>query len=92
MKRKILLVGGAGFIGHNLAILLKKKNQNVIVADNLNINSLNYIKKEIKDKNKYAGKLINCENEKIELLIEKKGSNITFDFKNIKDANLVYEF
>ena len=52
MKRKILLVGGAGFIGHNLAILLKKKNQNVIVADNLNINSLNYIKKEIKDKNK----------------------------------------
>ena len=38
------------------------------------------------------GKLINCENEKIELLIEKKGSNITFDFKNIKDANLVYEF
>ena len=45
MKRKILLVGGAGFIGHNLAILLKKKNQNVIVVDNLNINSLNYIKK-----------------------------------------------
>ena len=50
------------------------------------------LKKEIKDKNKYVGKLINCENEKMELLIEKKGSNITFDFKNIKDANLVYEF
>ena len=34
MKRKILLVGGAGFIGHNLAVFLKKKKQD-IVADNL---------------------------------------------------------
>ena len=45
-------MGGAGFIGHNLAVLLKKKKQDVIVADNLKVNSLNFIRKEIKDKNK----------------------------------------
>ena len=27
MKRKILLVGGAGFIGHNLAVFLKEKTR-----------------------------------------------------------------
>ena len=26
MKQKVLIVGGAGFIGHNLALKLKKKN------------------------------------------------------------------
>ena len=38
--RKILLVGGAGFIGHNLALSLKSRGYEVVVADSLMINNL----------------------------------------------------
>ena len=34
-SKKILLVGGCGFIGHNLALLLKKKSHEVFIVDNL---------------------------------------------------------
>ncbi|MBI4969646.1 MAG: NAD(P)-dependent oxidoreductase [Rhodospirillales bacterium] len=37
---RILLVGGAGFIGHNLALDLRTLGVEVMVADNLMINSL----------------------------------------------------
>ena len=47
---------------------------------------------EIKAQNCYVGELINCENGEIELINEKTQSNIILNFKNIKDANLVFEF
>ena len=37
---KILLTGGNGFIGHNLAIFLKKKGHQVNVLDSLSVNNL----------------------------------------------------
>ncbi|MSO74206.1 MAG: NAD(P)-dependent oxidoreductase [Alphaproteobacteria bacterium] len=37
---RILLVGGAGFIGHNLALELGRHGQSVMVADNLMMNNL----------------------------------------------------
>lgn len=39
-NRKILLVGGAGFIGHNLALALKQQGANVEIADSLQVNNL----------------------------------------------------
>ena len=39
-SKKILLVGGCGFIGHNLALNLKKLNHDVYVVDSLSINNL----------------------------------------------------
>ena len=39
-KKKVALVGGAGFIGHNLALYLKDKNLNVQIFDHLGINNL----------------------------------------------------
>ncbi len=39
-KKKIILVGGAGFIGHNLAISLKLKGAKVKVLDSLLINNI----------------------------------------------------
>ena len=43
MKKKILLVGGAGFIGHNLAVKLKKKNYDILIVDNLKVNNFDFV-------------------------------------------------
>ena len=40
MKKKILLVGGCGFIGHNLAIYLKSLGHTPVVVDSLSVNNL----------------------------------------------------
>ena len=39
--KKIALVGGAGFIGHNLALYLSKENYIPYIIDDLSINNLN---------------------------------------------------
>ena len=39
-KRRISLVGGAGFIGHNLALALNKRGAEVQVIDGLQVNNL----------------------------------------------------
>lgn len=41
--KKVALVGGAGFIGHNLAIQLKAVGAKVSVIDGLNVNNLLYL-------------------------------------------------
>lgn len=38
--RKIALIGGAGFIGHNLALALKREGAEVSIVDNLMVNNL----------------------------------------------------
>ena len=40
MDKKILIIGGAGFIGHNLAIKLKQNNFDVSIVDGLEVNNL----------------------------------------------------
>jgi len=40
--RRIVLVGGAGFIGHNLALALKRMGAEVSVLDGLSVNNLLY--------------------------------------------------
>ena len=39
MKKKVLIVGGLGFIGHNLAVKLKKENYEVFIVDSLSVNN-----------------------------------------------------
>ena len=39
-NKKILLVGGCGFIGHNLALFLKEKKGIPYILDSLSINNL----------------------------------------------------
>jgi nucleoside-diphosphate-sugar epimerase len=38
--RRILIIGGAGFIGHNLALHLKEKGADVFIIDGLEVNNL----------------------------------------------------
>ena len=33
MKERVLIIGGAGFIGHNLALKLKNENYEVLDVD-----------------------------------------------------------
>ena len=40
MDKKIVIIGGAGFIGHNLAIKLKENNFDVSIIDGLEVNEL----------------------------------------------------
>ena len=42
-NKNILIIGGAGFIGHNLAIELKKNNFQVSIIDGLIVNNLNTV-------------------------------------------------
>ena len=39
-KKRILIIGGAGFIGHNLALKLKKLKYHVSIVDSLQINNI----------------------------------------------------
>lgn len=39
-NKKILIIGGAGFIGHNLALEIKNKGGDVTIIDSLEINNL----------------------------------------------------
>ena len=68
-NKKILLVGGCGFIGHNLALHLKKIGNNPTIVDSLEINNL-YAKpdNEITNKHLYDSIL----NNRLQLLKEKK--------------------
>ena len=66
MKEKVLIIGGAGFIGHNLALKLKNENYEVLVVDSLSVNNYYSLKKNKKHplKNFY----LNVLNERRRLL------------------------
>lgn len=65
--KRVLLVGGAGFIGHHLALALKKRGVQVEIMDSLQVNNLCAFQNsavEIPNRDRYVGIL----NERLELL------------------------
>jgi nucleoside-diphosphate-sugar epimerase len=79
MKKKVLIIGGSGFIGHNLAIYLKKKKFDVKVLDSLSVNNFLSLKKQkIPHKNFYLKVL----NERHKLLKKNKISLIVKDARD----------
>lgn len=68
---KILITGGAGFIGSHIVDILINKNHNVIVMDNLSTGNLNYVNKKAKFYNVDITKNINYifEKEKPDIVI-----------------------
>ncbi len=66
-SKKIVLVGGAGFIGHNLALALKKHGHAPIIIDNLAVNNmLSFTDSDIKNRKLYWSIL----NQRMDLLHE----------------------
>ena len=67
MSKKILLTGGCGFIGHNLALYLKKRGYDVHIFDNLGVNNLlSFADKDIINQKLYRSIL----NERIDLITQ----------------------
>jgi len=89
MKNKnILLVGGCGFIGHNLAIKLVEKNYNVSIVDSLAVNNLlSFTDSSIVNKNLYRSIL----NNRIELLNDKKINLYIQDARNYHSVSKLYD-
>ena len=77
MKKKILIVGGSGFIGHNLAIYLKENNFEPYIVDSLGVNNiLSVMDDTVKDKKLYSSIL----NKRIELI---QKNNINRKIRNV---------
>ena len=87
MKKKILIIGGAGFIGHNLALSLSKEKYQVKILDSLSVNNLKTIKKSKFYPNPKLYKLI--VKERLKLLRKKK---IKLNFVNAQSLNSLSNF
>ena len=86
--KKILLVGGAGFIGHNLALLLKKKNYQVTLLDSLKINNI----KSKDKKNIYNKKLYNSIlNNRLKIIKNNKIKFIEGDARDSKRSMKLFK-
>lgn len=80
--KKILITGGCGFIGHNLAIHLNEKKYCVTLLDNLGVNNLtSFTDKDIINKNLYRSIL----NERINLINENR---IDLKIVDVRDYHL----
>lgn len=87
-SKKILIVGGSGFIGHNLALDLKYKGADPYVVDSLTINNLYSINNEdIKNKTLYTAIL----NNRIDLLKKNDVKVIINDVRNHDDTIKTFE-
>ena len=87
-SKKILLVGGCGFIGHNLALHLKQKGHVPIIVDSLSINNI-YSLDNTEIKNQKLYKLI-LEN-RIDLLKKNDINLIIQDARNYHAVSKLYD-
>tara|TARA_B100001093_G_scaffold414848_1_gene405068 strand:- start:1155 stop:2159 length:1005 start_codon:yes stop_codon:yes gene_type:complete len=74
-SKKILLVGGCGFIGHNVALKLKSLSHKVVIVDSLSVNNLKSLNQEQFSNKKLYESILNnridlLKNNKIDLIVE----------------------
>lgn len=88
MKKKIALVGGCGFIGHNLALFLKKFGHEPIIVDSLSVNNINSNDNtEIKNQNLYKAILEN----RLDLLKKDNIDLVVQDARNYHEVTKLYK-
>tara|TARA_Y100001968_G_C19431260_1_gene757155 strand:- start:1850 stop:2890 length:1041 start_codon:yes stop_codon:yes gene_type:complete len=84
--KKIALIGGAGFIGHNLALSLKAQGHMPIIIDNLSVNNiLSFANIETKDRKLYWSIL----NKRLELLHKNKIDVNIEDARNYNAVSMI---
>ena len=88
--KKILIVGGGGFIGHNLSIYLKKKKFSILTVDNLKVNNLEFVKKNIKNK-KQKKLYLSFIKERLDLLKKNRIPLKNSDGKIKKNISKIFE-
>jgi len=87
-SKKICLVGGCGFIGHNLALKLKSYGHDVFVIDGLSVNNLiSFNQKYFKNKKLYLSIL----QERINLLNANNINLIIEDARNYHSFSRIIE-
>ena len=80
-SKKIALIGGAGFIGHNLAISLKNRGHEAIVIDSLAVNNiLSFTDSEIKNRKLYSSIL----NQRMDLMHD---NDVEISIEDARDYN-----
>ena len=87
---RILLVGGAGFIGHSLALRLHRCGADVAVLDNLSVNSLVDNVFESRDTGFKAMINHHCLQERLKLLRDANIRMINCDARNMIDLGVVF--
>lgn len=80
-ERRIALVGGAGFIGHHLALRLKELGAEVFVIDSLEVNNYYSFKSNI-DQNPNAKTYLSFINERLDLIKDKNIPLIEVDARD----------
>jgi len=86
-SKNILLVGGCGFIGHNLALYLKQLGHKPVIVDSLSVNNiLSFVDNEIKNKKLYSSILQN----RIEILKKKDIQLIIQDARDYHAISKIY--
>ncbi len=84
-NKKIALIGGAGFIGHNLALHLTKRGHEVHLIDGLHVNNLLYFYSEQSESNdrEFYRKILN---ERLDLINK---NNISLHIEDARDYHLL---
>jgi nucleoside-diphosphate-sugar epimerase len=82
--KKVALVGGAGFIGHNLALKLAEIGAEPHVVDGLQVNSLGYYSSGYRE-DRNAERYITFINERLELL---RASRVALHVIDVRDYHL----
>ncbi len=88
-KKRVLIIGGAGFIGHNLAIKLKKLKHKVSIVDSLQVNNILWLKKN-KDQLPFPNLSMSILEERFRLLKNFKIPLMKTDVRDYKKLSRVF--
>ena len=90
MKNKITILGGAGFIGHNMSLFFKQKGYKVQIIDSLGVNNIKSKSYMVKSSKKIYKKILK---NRLSLFKKSKLNLIEQDLKNsIKLKNNINKF